>query len=45
MPPDKESQIDLDQLNKDLETSARQKKFVFRYVKEDGFLLMTISGL
>lgn len=39
MPPDKESQIDLDQLNKDLETSARQKKFVFRYVKEDGFFI------
>lgn len=39
MPPDKESQIDLDQLNKDLETAARQKKVVTRYdLKDDGYI-------
>lgn len=39
MPPDKESQIDLEQLNKDLETAARQKKHVSRYVKDNGFYI------
>lgn len=39
MPPDKESQIDLEQLNKDLETAARQKEDVSRYVKNDGFYI------
>ena len=39
MPPDKESQIDLDQLNKDLETAAKQKKYVSRYdLKDDGYI-------
>ena len=39
MPPNQESQINLNQLNSDLKKSAKEKKAVIRYAKKDGYFI------